>query len=127
MKCRALTIEDIVKVKELHEKYFGEFNFPDFSRNFLCAFAVTDDKDEIILAGGVRDIAETILVTDKSKNIHAIGQALLEALEISRYTCKKFNIELLHAFVKDGYYQKHLERHGFSPRCQALSMQVSNG
>lgn len=112
-------------LNDLHDKYFGgQFEKTDFTKNFLSAFVITNDDDKIVMGGGVRPIAETIIVTDKESNPHLLGDALLEALRFSMFTCKRFNIELLHAFVKDKGYEKHLIAHGFSPRCQALYMSV---
>ncbi len=128
MKIRALTIKDMEEVNRLHDKYFGnQFEKTDFMNNFLSAFAITEDDDKLVMAGGVRPIAETILVTDKESNPHLLGNALLEALRFSRYTCNVHKIEFLHAFVKDEAYKRHLLKHGFSERCSALYMDVTNG
>jgi DNA-directed RNA polymerase subunit N (RpoN/RPB10) len=124
MNIRAMTIQDMDSVNELHDKFFGhQFDKTDFMKNFLNAFVI-ENEGSIVMAGGVRPIAEAILVTDKEANPHTLGKALLEALEVSRYTCRRFNIEFLHAFVKDHRYEKHLIAHGFTRRCQALSMEV---
>lgn len=77
------------------------------------------------MAGGVRRIGETILVTNKDHTSKIeLGRALVEAQNISQYVCQQDGIEWLHAFVKDIEYASHLIRHGFTPRCQALSMKV---
>lgn len=127
MKIRALTLEDMVQLNDLHDKYFSEFEKTDFTKNFLSSFVITDDYDRIVMGGGVRPIAEAIIVTDKEANPHLLGDALLEALQFSRYTCNRTGVEFLHAFVKDRVYARHLIKHGFSPRCQALCMDVTNG
>jgi len=128
MKIRGITPEDVVKLNDLHDKYFGDqFEKTDFTRNFLSSFVITDDYDRLVMGGGIRPIAEAIIVTDKEANPHLIGDALLEALQFSRYTCNKSGVEFLHAFVKDKVYARHLIKHGFSPRCQALYMDVTNG
>lgn len=125
LKTQGLTPEDIPAIRELYDKYFAQdFNFPDFLKGYFCAFKITDDSDKLVMAGGVRPIAETVLITDKEANVHTVGEALLEALNISRYVCEKYNIDYLHAFVKDQNYAKHLVKHGFHPRCQALSIKV---
>ena len=112
-------------VQGLHDKYYGQdFNLPNMFHHFLNAFAITDNDDKIIIAGGIRPIAETIIVTDKENSGITLGRALVEAQRVSVYTCQKYEIDLLHAFVKDDDYAKHLMQHGFSPRCQALSMRV---
>lgn len=124
VKIQLLNRFDINHVRQLHEKYFSEFDFPDFFGRILKAFKVVDNNGEIILAGAVRPIAETILVTDLSKNRIEIGRALVEAQRFSMYTCGQFNIDELHAFVKNEQYARHLERHGFSERSKAYSIRV---
>ncbi len=124
MKARAFNINDVAQIKELHSKYFPEFDFPDFLNGYLMAFTLTDDYDKIIMAGGIRAIGETVLVTDKSVNLHLLGDALLQALDISKHVCRRFNIERLHAFVEDAAYERHLIKHGFSSRSKALQIKV---
>lgn len=125
MQIRAINREDNPQIRQLYEEYYKQdFNFPDFYNNYLSAFTITNDMGRIIIVGGVRAIGETILMTDKWFNRMTIGRALVEAQNISLYTCEKFGIEYLHAFVKDENYAKHLIQHGFSPRCMALSMKV---
>lgn len=126
MKSRPLEIEDVKYLDELHDKYFGhQFSKCDFTKNFLCSFVLTDDNDKIVMGGGIRPLAETVLVTDKSANKHLLGEALLQALQISKYTCNKYNIELLNVFIKDPVYMKHLIKHGFHLRdSHVLDMRV---
>ena len=123
MNIRQMTIPDLKVLDELHDKYFPEFSKTDFLSGFLGAFII-EDEGKIIMGGGVRPLAETVLVTDKSINPHVIGKALLEALEFSKFACKRNKIELLHAFIKDESYMKHLIQHGFQKRAQALYLEV---
>lgn len=124
MKTRALQLEDIEEIRKLHENFYADLEFPDFLNNFLCSFAITDDENDIIVAGGVQPIGEIILVTNKDKNRIKIGKALREAQRISLYLGSRFNLEELVAFVKDTEYASHLVRHGFYPRSSALSIKV---
>lgn len=126
MISRALVLKDLEKVKRLHEQYYSEFDFPEFFR-MLNAFVIEDDKGEIIMAGGIEGVAESVLVTDKSKSNITIGRALIEAQLISVWTCKKYGIRELYAFVNNDSYAKHLIQHGFSPHgLTTLSMKVPN-
>lgn len=119
------TQEDYRKLNELHERFFSrDFIATDFQRGFLGAFVIKDNDGQILLGGGVRPLAETILVTNKDANLHSLGDALLESLQFSRYVCNRANIKLLHAFVKDETYMKHLISQGFQKRCQALFLEV---
>ena len=124
MNIRALELKDIDKIRELHHKFYPEFEFPDFMNGFFCSFAVTDENDEIITAGGVQPIGEIILVTDKDKSRIKIGKALREAMMASLFVGGRFNLSELVAFVKNDEYARHLVRHGFYPRSSALSIQV---
>jgi hypothetical protein len=125
MKIRQLEPSDMDEINKLHDKFFGhQFEKTDFTKKFLSSFVITDDDDKMVMGGGVRPIAETIIVTDKDANPHLLGQALLEALRFSLFTCKVNDIEFLHAFVKDEIYAKHLVKHGFDKRAQAYYMGV---
>ena len=124
MNIRALELRDINKIRELHNKYYPDLEFPDFMNNFLCSFAMTDENDEIITAGGVQTIGEILLVTDKAKSRIKIGKALREAMRASLFIGAKFNLSELVAFVKNDEYARHLVRHGFYPLSSALAIQV---
>lgn len=120
---RAMRYEDTPVLLELHEKYYKEFNPPNFLRPSIGGFIIEDNK-ELIMGGTVRLVAECLLITDLSKNRIKIGRSLIEALKFSKYACRENNIDQLHAFVKNEQYAKHLIQHGFSERCKALSIEV---
>ena len=106
---------DVEKIRIIHQKYFSDLEFPDFFNGFMCAFSIKDDKDNLIVGGGVRLIAESILFTDKQFDVKTRISALLEALQISTYVCKNTspNLNQLHAFVSDDVWSKQLQLHGF--------------
>lgn len=120
---RPLVKTDIPDLKELHDKYYSEFEFPNFD-NLVAKFVIVDDNGDTIIGGGVRVIAETLLITDQEKSRIQIGRALVEAQRASLFACSRLGIDELHAFVKNEEYAKHLIKHGFSPRSQALSMRL---
>src|SRR5438045_2746536 len=102
MNIRAITELDIANIKLIHARFFAdEFDFPDFFHNFLCAFLVEDDYGQIISAGGVRTITESILVTNKDVSIRNRYEALNKMLQASMYTCIRTNHDQLHAFIQD--------------------------
>lgn len=115
LKIRALQLDDIAKVRKIHERDYPDFDFPIFDA-LLTAFIIEDENNEIIMAGGVEPIGEALLVTDKTKNPFKIGRALVEAQRCAMYTCGRFNIRELHAFVTDPKYASHLIQHGFEKR-----------
>jgi hypothetical protein len=125
MIIRPMTHSDALHLEELSEVYYPEFNAPEFEDNYFGKFTIVKSDGTIILGGGLRYLAEVVLVTDKSQNKHLVGDALIKALGHSINEAKKRNIDFLHAFVKDEKYQKHLISHGFEPRDgQALSLFV---
>lgn len=126
MIVRELREGDKHHVEELHKRFHNHFATPDFSK-FLASFVIENDDGEFILAGGIDRIAEAVLVTDASRNLVTIGRALKEAQLVSRYICEKAGINELVAFVNDEDYARHLIKHGFSKRSQALSMRLRHG
>ncbi len=115
---------DLLKVRELHDAFFSDFEFPQFLR-MLNAYIIEDEDGEIILAGGVEMVGEAVLVTNKERNPVTIGRALLEAKQISEFTCRKVGIRDLYAFVNNTGYAKHLVQHGFQPHgLTTLSMRI---
>jgi hypothetical protein len=124
IQSRALHRSDIEEIRELHERFYPDLEFPDFLNGYLCGFIITDETDEIVMAGGLQPIAEIVLVTNKDKSRIKIGRALIEAKNISLYVGKKFNLKELVAFVKNEEYARHLVRHDFFPRSPALGIKV---
>jgi hypothetical protein len=124
MKVRGLEFKDIEEIKELHKRFYSDMELPDFLNGFLCCFAITDDNDSIITAGGVQPIGEVILVTDKDRSRIQIGKALREALRVSLFVGSKYKLDELVAFIKNDDYAHHLIQHGFYPRSSALAIKV---
>lgn len=123
MKARAIELRDLGKLKELHDKHYSQFEFPAFFR-YLNSFVIEDNDGDIIMAGGIENVAEISLVTNKDKSRVAIGRALLETREIALFTCNKMGIKDLYAFVDNDDYAKHLIQHGFTDCPRALSLRV---
>lgn len=127
MIIRALKQDDIKQVLKIHKKYYDEFDFPAFDK-MLNAFIIEDGNQEIIMAGGIEQVAESVLVTNKEMSRIKIGRALVEAQQIVAYTCQQFGIREVYAFVNNNEYAEHLIQHGFSKHgLTALSMKVPNG
>lgn len=116
MNIRALKEEDVDKIREIHSRFYKhEFEFPDFLNNFLCSFIVSDDKEGIITAGGVRLIAEVIAITDKGKSVRKRRSGLYQVLDASMFITKKADFNELHAFIQDEKWYNHLKSIGFLP------------
>lgn len=126
---RPLVDEDRVTIRAIYDKYYSkDYPFEDFYRSFLSNFAITDEDGKIIIVGGVKPAAETIIMTNKEHPSQIeLGRALVEAQKISAYTCHKLGIAELLAFVKDDRYASHLVRHGFEKRSQAFRLRISYG
>lgn len=116
LKIRHLAKSDVPELKRIHERDYPELEF-FLDRPLLSAFVIEDEKDDIVLAGGVEGIAEALLLTNKEQSRIKIGKALVEAQRFSLFTCGRHNIQELYAFVTDNdEYVKHLIQHGFEKR-----------
>jgi len=114
MISRSLVPEDIEKLRSIHEKFFkDDFTFPDFTK-FICASVVTDTKDRIICGGGVKPLAESIVITDKDFSPKERKDALLEMLNASLWYANKAGFEQVHAFVTDDKWYEKLKNYGFN-------------
>lgn len=125
MKVRALKFEDMIRVRELYQKFYSDVEPSDFMNGFYCAFAITDGKDDIVVAGGVKPSAEIILVADKDMSKIKVTRALFNAQGASLYIGKRFGLDELVAFVKDNdVFTRGLIKNGFYPRSPALAIKV---
>lgn len=118
MVIRKLNSDDITELKKTYNKFYSKhFEFPDFSK-FFGSYVITDivgNKEEIITAGGVRPIAEGIIITNKSKSTFTRTKALLKILEINKRLCKENNLDQLHAFVSGSTWKNRMSDVGFKP------------
>jgi len=125
LKIRALTLDDIDKIREIHSLYYkDEFEFPDFMNNFLCSFSVLDCCDRIVSAGGVRLIAESVVVTDKRFSTNDRRSALYQVLDASEFIAKKADFSSLHAVTEDEKWKRHLISVGFHSRGSLLVLDL---
>lgn len=116
MKTRAMNENDVMFLRDIHRRYYAnEFSFPNFLKNWVGCFVITDDEDRILIGGGVKPLAESVIITNKDMNVRLLGRALIETAKVSEYLCENAKIEQLHAFVQDAQYKSHLLRHGFEP------------
>lgn len=109
---RLMQDSDLAEIKKIHEKYYKkEFTFPDFNK-FLANFVIVHDN-QIISAGGVRTIAESVLITNKDLSPRARRAALYDVLNASAYICQKNEYHELHAFIQEDNWYNQLKRIGF--------------
>lgn len=106
---------DLEQLKLIHERYYKEeFSISEFYQNFLSLFSVVED-DKIISVGGVRQIAESVIVTDKSYSVRQRREALLMMFQSQTFVTGRNNYHQLHAFVQDENWLKQLIDYGFKP------------
>jgi|SRR5215475_1842269 len=122
---RALLKRDISQIKRIHENHFKEeFSFDEMNR-FICSFVSVDSADNIICAGGIRSIAEIIMVTDKSQPLEKRLDSFHEMLKAAGLTTQSAGYSHLHAFIQDEKWKRHLMNHGFQKTAgEALIIKV---
>jgi N-acetylglutamate synthase-like GNAT family acetyltransferase len=108
---RACTYEDMKEIKRLHETYFAEEEFPEFMSYITSV--VVEDEQGIILAGGVREIAECIAVTDQSRSVLDRSRALYQLLDAAKFVCRESGHDQMYAWSRNPRYSKRLVRTGF--------------
>ena len=114
MKIRVINPSDIGKLQLIHGRYYyDEFEFPNFFHNYLSSFVVTNEEDKIITGGGVRLIAESVIITDKSVSARERKLALEEMFRASAFTASARDFKQLHAFIQDENWLRHLTKVGF--------------
>jgi len=100
-------------VDKNHKKFFDGNEYPDFF-NYSCPFTITDDSGNIILVGGVKMLAEAVIITDISKPVGTRYDALLQALGSSISIVKEMGHKQFYVFVNnDEQYIKHLQKFNF--------------
>lgn len=111
---RAFSPSDIEELKRIHYLNFAdEFHLPDFM-DYVCAFVV-EDAHGIITFGGIRDIAECVTVTDKSRNPKDRIRALYQILDASVFVCRKMGYDQIYAWSQNPQWARRLQRNGFRP------------
>lgn len=124
MNIRPLTQEDLPEVERIHSKYFSdEFAFPNFSNNFMCKFVIEDDDGEIVCAGGVRAIAEIIMITDQDITTREKRDSLMKSLNTAIYMSARNGFDQLHAFVQGDTWNNILRKVGFK-KCKGNALYI---
>lgn len=125
MMIRALNPSDIDELRNIHARHFlEEFEFPDFLHNFLCCFVVVNNQGNIVSGGGVRLIAESVILTNKDYAADERRAALYQILDASEYVTKKADFNHLHAVTDNTKWMQHLSKVGFQLRGNALALKL---
>lgn len=113
MIIRKFDPKDFEQLQRIHERFYkDEFTFEDFCHAFMDFFVVVED-DEIICAGGVRAIAESVIMTNKDSTPRTKQRALIQMLQAQLFTCGRLKYSQLHAFIQDKNWERHLLEVGF--------------
>src|SRR5712691_4088522 len=101
MIIRSIQMGDIEQAKEIWKQFYAnEMPFPNFLDKFICAFSVVEN-DRIITIGGVRTIAEAILLTDQSLSKNMRVRALMEVFEAIKFVANRSGYNNINAFTSD--------------------------
>lgn len=112
---------DKPQIDRIYNEFYSDNEYPDFftakeHNKFQCSFVVTeeDSPNKIILAGGVKTIAEAVLVTDKNLSARTRFEALLQAFGSTVFISQEMKYRQMHVFVNnDEKYVKALQKFGF--------------
>jgi hypothetical protein len=115
MKTRAITADDLYWAMETHRLHYDkEFPFPDIKK-FDSAFTIVTEDDVPVIVGGVKAIAEVIIITDKNFSVKERREALHKTLEASGNLAALSGFNQIHCAIQDPVYEKHLLKLGFRP------------
>lgn len=108
---------DKSEIDRIYKEFFDGNEYPDFFNKdmFPCPFVVTNEEDtKVLLAGGVKLIAEAVVVSDQSLSKRVRFDALLQALGSTIFITQGMKHHQVHVFVNnDEKYVKTLQRFGF--------------
>ena len=124
-KIRSINANDFRQIEEIHKQFYADqFTLPDFIKNYICAFVI-EDEGEILVAGGVRAIAESVIMTNKNTDIKGRREALYNMLTAVAHVTKLAEYDQVHAFIQDDKWKHHLINVGFRPtKGQALYLDL---
>ena len=112
MIIRCIEPKDLFDIRRIHNEHFKhEFELPDF-KEFHCVYVV-EEGGKIITVGGIRPIAESIIVTDMNIIAKTRVRALLEMLNAHKYCARTAGYDGIHCFVQNEVWEKQLSKVGF--------------
>jgi hypothetical protein len=115
MIIRSFKESDIKALERICQDYQHEFSINEFNDfKFSDLFAVSTDNDsDIISLGGVRTLAEVVIVTDKNVSARSRVEGLNLIQNTASYIARRDGFNSLHAFVQDRVWLEQLMRNGF--------------
>lgn len=115
MIIRSFEPKDITWVVQMHEKHFKEeFELPNFLKGYHCVYTIENDK-EIIVVGGVRPLAELVVVTDMDTYPRPRVEALRKMTQAGVFTAGAYHYDQLHCFVQGEAWIRQVQSVHFRP------------
>lgn len=135
MNIRYLQSTDADQIYNIYHNFFSDMEFPDFYGNFHAVFVVENESNNgshnrIIAIGGLKPIAEAVVLTNQDFSVRDRMEALLHILNGVTYAAEKTKYNQIHAFAWEPEYIRHLtERMGF--KClkenRVLTLDINHG
>jgi hypothetical protein len=119
MKIRDIRWADKPDIDRIYREFYSNNEYPTFlsdkpDQRFPCSFIVEDEDEKVIVAGGVKTIAEAVFLTDKNFSPRVRLDALLHGLGSSIFIAQGMKHRQIHAFVNnDERYVSVLKKFGF--------------
>lgn len=113
MIIRAFQDKDIKDLERIHQDYENEFSLSEFNDSRFSDLFVVEQDSRVISLGGIRTLAEVVIVTDKTIPTKDRVQGLQLIRQTSAYIARKNGFDSIHAFVQDKVWLHQLLRNGF--------------
>lgn len=126
MIIKPLKAEHLGEVRDIYNNFYSsDFEYPDFIGDFMCSFAVVEN-DQVVIAGGLRPLAELVMIMNKDLPLRRRRSAGYVALDASLYVARQSKFDRIHAVLvnRDRNWEKHLEEIGFYPRGHLLALDL---
>lgn len=107
MELRRPRMDELNKLRKMHESFKEQFKFPDFS--LLSSVYVVVHNGEIIGFGAVQPIFEAVIVLDQNKPVEERVQALDLLEQIAETELSSQEVNQIHAFVQSRIFENLLK------------------
>lgn len=116
MNIRPMRVEDVDALQKIHEEFYQEeFDIDVFNQKFISLFTVVNDDGDLVTLGGIRPLAEVVIVTNKNISVRQRVNGLNEMLSMLSIVGRHTGYDSLHAFIQDQNWLEQLKTAGFHP------------
>lgn len=116
MNIRPMRAEDIDELRKIHEQFYHEeFDIAEFDKKFISLFSVVNDNGDLVTLGGIRQLAEAVIVTNKNLSSRERISGLNEMLSMLSIVARHSGHDAIHAFIQDQNWLEQLKTAGFMP------------